>query len=174
MTRAPIQNVSVRRQLAAAISDALGVTGLKIGQCKERFWRCCTCKKQPSNTCAYWIFPKTGKQVSEFARCKQMKVFEGDGTVIWDVPARGEIDGFSSNGVLLAAAFFRSWPDPFDLGSPSKPLRVAIYDLSMKSERCSVPLHEPVSSWYSTRFYDLSTAGSLALAQQNLLSLYEP
>jgi hypothetical protein len=107
-------------------------------------------------------------------RCKTLRVFSPEGKVVEDVPMRSEVDGFSSNGSVLAAAFYRYHADPLDLGAAPTPLRITVYDLETKLARCSVKISEPVFGSWETRYFDVSSAGSVAVAQQNILGLYEP
>lgn len=127
------------------------------------------------NSCTFVFFLVPAHQVEGGGRgCKIMKVFSSQGRMVWDVPLRGDVAGFSGGGALLAAAFYRYHADPFDLGTQPTPLRITVYDLDSKAEKCSIPLTEQVFGWWESRYFDLSSSGSLALAQQNLLSVYEP
>jgi hypothetical protein len=105
---------------------------------------------------------------------KELRVFASSGQVVWVVKVHDKFDSFSSNGSLLAAAIYRHRANPFDLDLAPKPIRIGIYDLPEKLERCSIRITIPVSGWWDTRFYDLSSAGTVAVLQGNLLSLYQP
>jgi hypothetical protein len=107
-------------------------------------------------------------------KCKTLRVFSPEGKVVEEVPLRSEIDGFSSNGSVLAAAFYRYHADPFDLGTAPTPLRITVYDLETRLARCSIEISEKVFGVWETRYFDVSSTGSVAVAQQNTLGLYEP
>jgi hypothetical protein len=107
-------------------------------------------------------------------RCKTLRIFSSEGKVVEDVPLRSEVDGFSSNGSVLAAAFYRYHADALDLGTAPNPLRITVFDLETKLERCSIRISEEVFGGRETRYFDVSSAGSVAVAQQNILGLYEP
>jgi hypothetical protein len=129
------------------------------------------------NSCTFLMFSVPAHQAEGGGQghgCKIMKVFSSQGQMIWDVPIHGDVGGFASSGALIATVFYRYHADPFDLGLPPKPLRITVYDLNTKSEKCSVPLTVDVFGSWESRYFDLSSTGSLAIAQQTLLSLYEP
>jgi hypothetical protein len=123
---------------------------------------------------AYWVFLNISSQGSGGWDSKEIKLFSPSGQLIWDIQTRDDIYGYVSNGSLLAAGIYHTRADPLDLGLAAKPRWVAIYDLERKSQRCAIPIAGVVSGGWNARFYDLSSTGSVAIAQQNLLSLYEP
>jgi len=126
------------------------------------------------NSCTFVFFLVPAHQVERGGHCKMLRVFSSQGRMVWDVPLRGDVAGFSGGGPLLAAVFYRYHADPFDLGTQPTPLRITVYDLNKKAEKCSIHLTEQVFGWWESRYFDLSSSGSLAVAQQSLLSLYEP
>ncbi len=71
------------------------------------------------------------------------------------------------HGTLLAANIHRYRADPFDLGIGSKPLRITLYDLAIKSEKCSIGIRHDA-------FYAVSPEETVAVTQGNVLSLYRP
>lgn len=105
--------------------------------------------------------------------CKKLKLLSADGHLFWEVPVRDKVHSLLYNDRLLAVEIHRHRPDPFDLGIQSKPLRIALYDLATKSEKCSTRIAVPVSGWRSM-FYALSPTGALAVIQGTKLSLYQP
>ncbi len=118
-------------------------------------------------------FGKLRGRLSLGRGCKELKLFSPDGDLFWDVPIWHEAQTLLYNGRLLAVEIHRHRPDPFDLGIQSKPLRIALYDLARKSEKCSIRITEAVSGPRSM-FYALSPAGGLAVIQGTKLSLYQP
>lgn len=123
---------------------------------------------------AYWVFLAVPSQGSGGWDSKEIKILSPSGQLLWNILVRDDIYSFFSNGSLLAAAIYRRRSDPFDLGLAAKPLRVTIYDLEREAERCAVPITDAVSGEWNTLFYGLSSSGRLAVAQGNVLSLYEP
>lgn len=75
-------------------------------------------------------------------------------------------------GAFIAAEVHRHSSDPFDLGISSKPLRIVLYDLSSKSERCNISITQPVSTW--SFLYGLSSTGNVAVLQGHVLGFYQP
>ena len=131
--------------------------------------------KSKDDGCTFVAFLSSAQQAEGGGRgCKTLRVFSPQGGVIWDLPVRGDIAGFSSYGSVLAATYYRYHADPLDLGIKPTPLKITVYDIGMKSERCSIKISEELFGWWETRYYDVSAAGSVAIAQQNILSLYEP
>jgi len=132
--------------------------------------------KSKIDSCAYVVFSVSGHQAEgpRWGGCQIMRVFSPQGQMVWDVPMRGEASGFVSSGAFLATAFYRFHSDPFDLGVKPTPLKITIYDVSSKSEKCSIPITEQVFGWRESRYFDISPEGSLAVAQRNQLTLYEP
>lgn len=75
-------------------------------------------------------------------------------------------------GSLVAAEVHYHRSDPFDLGISSKPVRIAVYDSTTKSEKCYIPITEPVSTWSS--LYGVSSVGGVAVIQGGVLRFYQP
>jgi hypothetical protein len=75
---------------------------------------------------------------------------------------------------LLAVEIHHYRPDPFDLGRCSKPVRLAIYDLATKSEKCSIPITQAAGGCGSGFLYGISSTGAVAVIQGAELSLYRP
>lgn len=125
-----------------------------------------------AGSCTWAVFENTSQQGSGWRDCKQFQVFSLKGQVIWDVQTRDEITSFTNNGRLLAAAIYRHRTNPFDLDLEPKPLRIEVYDLQEKRARCSILVAEPVLGDSNTRFFDLSSSGSIALVQGSKLSFY--
>ncbi len=125
-----------------------------------------------ARSCVLAVYANVVQQGSGWTDCKELQVLSPKGRVTWDVRTRGEVTSFVNNGNLLAAAIYHRRANPLDLDLGPKPLRISIYDLGAKSERCSIRIVEPVAGVSNTRFFDLSLAGSIAVAQGNVLSLY--
>jgi hypothetical protein len=96
---------------------------------------------------------------------KELRVLSRSGQVVWSVKTHDKFSSFSSNGALIAAAIYKDRPNPFDLDLAPKPVQIVIYDLYEKVEKCSIRVSLPV-------FYDLSSAGRLAVIQGDMVSLY--
>lgn len=87
------------------------------------------------------------------------------------------LHGFASHQLtdsFLVAQIFRHVPDPFDLGRCSKPVRLAIYDLVTKSEKCSIPITGEAGHCGTGFLYSVSSADSLAVIQGSVLKVYRP
>lgn len=128
-------------------------------------------------SCVFWtvVHPTNITQRLGGGRgCEQLKLFSSDGRLFWNVPVRNEAHSLLYDSRLLAVEIHRHLPDPFDTGVSSKPLRISVYDLATKSEKCSIPIIGPVSDWWSSMFYDVSAAGTVAVIQGNTLSFYQP
>lgn len=82
-----------------------------------------------------------------------------------------EVSSVQGNGSLLAAQTRRTRWNPLDLDLAPIPLRIVIYDLATKSERCSIPIGKAVSGW---ALYAVSPTGAVAVIQGNILSLHQP
>lgn len=80
------------------------------------------------------------------------------------------------NDLLLAAEITRWRRDPLDFGIPPVPLRIVVYDLATKTERCFISTDSPVSdgSDEGARLYAISSTGTIAVIQRGILSLYQP
>ncbi|MFQ5875688.1 MAG: hypothetical protein ACE5JL_18070 [Dehalococcoidia bacterium] len=121
------------------------------------------------SSCIRWGFVGIGWQDFGGRGCKHLKLFSADGRLFWDVPVHHEVGSFILSGSLLVAKSFQSPWDPFDLLPPPKRIRVVVYDLATKSEKCSIRITDRRSNLYA-----LSPAGTVAVIQGNVLSLYRP
>lgn len=75
---------------------------------------------------------------------------------------------------LLAVEIHHYRTDPLDVGRCSKPVRLAIYDVSTRSEKCSIPITKEAGRCGSGFLYNVSTTGAVAIIQGAELSLYRP
>jgi hypothetical protein len=75
---------------------------------------------------------------------------------------------------LLAVEIHHYRADPFDVGRCSNPVRLAIYDLASKSEKCSIPIAKEAGRCGSGFLYGVSSTGAVAVIQGTKLSLYRP
>ena len=96
---------------------------------------------------------------------KELRVFSTSGQLTWSLSTHDKFSSFSSNGALLAAAVYKDGANPFDLDLAPKPVRIEIYNLHEKLEKCTIRITRPA-------YYDLSPKRDLAVVQGNILSLY--
>jgi hypothetical protein len=107
--------------------------------------------------------------------CKELKLFSRDGHLLWDIPMHDEVVSVRGGGELLAASIQRYRLDPLDIGFGPEPLRVDVYDLATKSEKCSRPSRvKSLPERWPTMSYALSASGAVAVIQGNILSVYQP
>ena len=107
--------------------------------------------------------------------CKELKLFSRDGQLLWDIPMHDEVVSIRGVGKLLAASIQRYRMDPLDIGFGPEPLRVDLYDVATRSEKCSIPSRiKSLSQRWPTILYALSSSGVVAVIQGNTLSVYQP
>lgn len=107
--------------------------------------------------------------------CKTLQVLGSDGRLRWDIPMHEEVVAVRGYGTLMAAAIQRHRPNPLDLDLAPEPLRIEIYDLGTKSEKCSIPrLIVPTREVWPSMLFAISSSGAVAVIQGTNLSFYEP
>jgi hypothetical protein len=107
--------------------------------------------------------------------CKELKLFSPDGQLLWNIPMHDEVVSVRGGGKLFAASIQRYRMDPLDIGFAPEPLRIDVYDLATKSEKCSIPSTvKSLPERWPTMSYALSASGAAAVIQGNILSVYQP
>jgi len=128
--------------------------------------------KDPS---CYSALAKITPEISIGYGCKDLRVFSNDGRLLWDIPMHEQVVSVRGNGALLLASIKRYRANPLDLDFGPEPLRLEVYDMVTKSEKCSIPTRmKPVPGLWPSMFYALSTSGEVAAIQGNILSFYKP
>lgn len=107
-----------------------------------------------------------GCNTLELLSIKGKKIFSAS------VDKHEEFVSATGSGSLVAAEVHRQRSDPLDLGISSKPIRIVLYDATSGSEKCSLPITEPASTW--NMLYGVSSTGSLVVIQGTVLRLYQP
>jgi hypothetical protein len=71
--------------------------------------------------------------------CKELKLFSRDGQLLRNIPMHDQVVLILGGGRLFAASIQRYRLDPLDMDLGPEPLRVALYDVTTKSEKCLIP-----------------------------------
>lgn len=107
--------------------------------------------------------------------CKELKVFSFEGKLLWDIPMDGEVASVRASGVLVAALIEGHYVNLLHPDIGPEPLRIDLYDINAKSEKCSIPLNsKPISGHWPPTLYAVSTTGEVAVIHGNTLSVYRP
>ena len=114
-------------------------------------------------------------EVSVGYGCKDLRVFSNDGLLLWDIPMHEQVISVRGSGALLVASLKHYRANPLDLDFGPEPLRLKIYDIATKSEKCAIPARiKPAPGLWPSMPYALSTSGEVALIQGSTLALYKP
>jgi hypothetical protein len=97
---------------------------------------------------------------------------QGHPSVTITLPGKDRSASAQLSNSLLAVQIHHYGPDPFDLGGCSKPVRLAIYDLALRSEKCSIPIGKEAGHCGSGFLYSVSSSGDVAVIQGTQLSFY--
>lgn len=127
--------------------------------------------ENPDKYCAYEVF--LGVAYHTTGICKKIDVHTRDGSPWWRLKFRDHVGAIENNGDTLAVEV-EHWPwAPFSTGIPSgKSLRIALYDLAQKTQKCSVDLRKVPSK--ETYDFAVSANGLLAVRVGNQLNVYKP
>jgi hypothetical protein len=107
--------------------------------------------------------------------CKDLRVFSNDGQLLWDIPMHEQVDSIRGSRALLVASLTRYRANPLDLDFGPEPLRLEVYDIATRSEKCSIPAKmKPSPGLWPSMSYALSTSGAVAVVEGSMLSLYRP
>jgi hypothetical protein len=105
--------------------------------------------------------------------CKELKLFSFEGQLLWNIPMDEQVVSVRATGVLLAALIQSHSANLLHPDIGPEPLRIDLYDVDAKSEKCSVPATtKPVSGHWPPIFYAVSSSGTVAIVQGNMLSVY--
>ena len=128
--------------------------------------------KDPS---CYSALAKITPEISIGYGCKDLRVFSNDGRLLWDIPMHEQVVSVRASGALLLASIKRYRANPLDLDFGPEPLRLEVYDMLTKSEKCSIQARmKPSPGLWPSMSYALSTSGEVAVIQGSMLSLYKP
>jgi hypothetical protein len=119
-------------------------------------------------------FLRTNDPILATFGCNTLRLLSLEGKQLFtaSVEKHEEFVSAVGSGSLVAAEVHHHRSDPFDLGISSKPVRIAVYDSTTKSEKCYIPITEPVSTWSS--LYGVSSLGGVAVIQGGVLRFYQP
>ena len=107
--------------------------------------------------------------------CHVLRLLHLDGKELFNVliDKHEEFASITGSESMIAAEVDRGRGDPFDRGTDSKPLRVSLYDLETKSERCSIPINTSVTIFHEPALYAVSMdGGAIAIIQGNMIKLW--
>jgi hypothetical protein len=107
--------------------------------------------------------------------CKELKVFSFEGQLLWDIPMDRQVASVQASGVYLAALIEGHYVNLLHSDIGPEPLRIELYDVNAKSEKCSIAVNsKPVSGQWPPILYAVSTTGEVAVIHGNILSVYRP
>lgn len=123
--------------------------------------------------CSAFGLARVTDQLFAVYGCHQLELVSVEGESSWEVPTHDEVPSIAARGILLATEIEHHRSNPLDLDVTRRPVRIGIYDLTARSERCSIRITEPVSG-SGAMLYAVSAAGTVAVIQGDILSLYRP
>jgi hypothetical protein len=117
----------------------------------------------------YWLRALANDRTAQVLCNRDLFIRDLNGKSVYSRELKGRREVFhsiASKGNMLAAAVEHSNVDFFDTGKSLQPLRIELYDLTGRRELPSVKLKHPGFE------YDVSSDGSLAIVDGEMLSLH--